>query len=254
MRTKLLLLLITFILINFVLAQSFCVDFDPPSAPSNLILIVSGNDIQLSWTPATDEPACSGISHYDIYRNSVFLTSVNGTNYLDTGLSYGIYTYTIYPWDLAGHEGTGISNSITISASGENGDNGNGNGGGGGGSSDISYWECGKWSECINKTQERVCEDIFGTKPNRTETRGCFPSFTPFEQGNETENITGMTQTTNFLTGAVTGIGNFAKSGAGALTLSVLVLTGAAVVTVLLRKKIGKKMFKESEAESAETL
>ena len=59
MRTKIFLLLITFLLINFVVAQSFCVDFDPPSAPTDLILTQSGNNIQLTWTPATDVPECS---------------------------------------------------------------------------------------------------------------------------------------------------------------------------------------------------
>ena len=54
------------------------------------------------------------------------------------------------------------------------------------------------------------------------------------------------------LTGAVTGIGNFAKSGAGALTLSVLVLVGAAVVIVLLRKKIAPRMKEEESGAESE--
>jgi len=120
---------------------------------------------------------------------------------------------------------------------------------GGSSGGDTTYWECGEWSECINETQERVCEDIFGTKLNRTETKTCFPSFIPSGQGNETGdiNINEEGQTTNFLTGAVTGIGNFAKSGGGILTLSILVLVGGAVFIVLLKKRFAKKLSGETE-------
>src|SRR5271157_5763563 len=91
--------------------QEICIDFTPPSAPSNLILTASGNNIQLSWDAATDTPSCSGIAYYEIFRNSVFLTNTNGsiTNYLDNNLQYGTYSYTVYAVDLAGHnEGIGI--------------------------------------------------------------------------------------------------------------------------------------------------
>jgi len=103
-----------------------------------------------------------------------------------------------------------------------------------GGGSSSSYWECGEWSECINKTQERVCEDIYRTKLNRTETKKCFPSFIPFEQGNETGNITDISQTTNFLTGAVTGIGNFAKSRIDIIIF--ISLIGILIIVFVIRR------------------
>ena len=234
-----------------------CIDKDPPSLMnSSLTLTATNNNINLNWIAATDIPDCSGIDYYDIWGSDngidfIKIANTSETNYIDVSLSYGkTYYYMIHAFDLAGHnEGEeALSNSFYLSSP-TNGPSP------GGGSSDISYWKCEEWSECINGTQKRVCEDIFETESNRTETKECFPDFVS-SQNNKTiilDKNQESSSSTNFFTGAVTGIGNFAKSGAGALTLSILVLTGLAVVTVLLRKKIGKKLSKEPESESVET-
>lgn len=226
-----------------------CIDKDPPSLMnSSLTLTATNNHINLDWIAATDIPNCSGIDYYDIYKstngvNFSLIANTSDITYIDTSLSYGkTYYYMIHVFDLVGHieSEEALSNSLYLSSP-TNGPSPSG--GSGGGSSDISYWQCEEWSECINGTQKRVCEDIFETEPNRTETKECSSDFVS-GQNNETISLDEnqeSSSSTNFFTGAVTGIGNFAKSGAGALTLSVLVFTGLAVVIVLLRKKMEKK-------------
>ena len=225
------------------LAQ-ICIDKDPPSSPSNLTLIISGNNIELGWDPATDIPECSGISHYDIYRgfnegNLTFISNTTTTNYIDVGLSPGTYIYTIYAIDLIGHnEGIGISRGITFGAVSPTG------GGGGGGASITSFWECGEWSECINGTQERTCEDINEFESDRTEIRSCIPSFVSLEGEEETPTETEETQPTPpgffaTITGAVTG---FVSTGTGMVSLFfvVLIIAGVGVVIFLRRGSLTK--------------
>lgn len=239
MKTKIFLLLITFLLINFVAAQGeFCVDFDKPEwpEPTNFILNSSGNNIQLTWTPATDIPNCSGISHYDIYRSlnggsSGYIARATELTYTDLGLDYGAYTYTIYPWDLAKHEGVGISKKILLSEVSPV------LSGGGGRSS--SYWECGEWSECINETQERTCVDIKGISSDRTETRECIPEFISTEERNETEEIITETIPQGFfatITGAV--VGTLGTGGTIVASIFVIAIVALAIVfSVRGRKK-----------------
>ena len=230
MKTELFLILITSLLINFAAAQSFCVDFDAPSAPSNLILTESNGNIQLSWDAATDIPDCSGISHYDIYRgfnggNLNWIANTPNTNYLDEGnFPGGTYTYIIHAWDLVGHwEGDGVLNTITIGIS----PSPVSPGGGGGRSS--SYWECGEWSECINETQERTCEDISRLQQvDRVETRECFPEFIPLGEGEEEETLITEESPAGFfatITGAVVGtLGTGGTIFAGMFIVAIIAL------------------------------
>jgi LPXTG-motif cell wall-anchored protein len=241
-------LFLAIFLIGFVTAeQMICIDFDAPSAPSNLILSGDGNSINLNWDAATDTPNCSGISHYDIYRstdetNFIFLSETEDTELTNGNLEYGTYSYMIHAWDLAGHnEGTGISATITLSEETGNGGNPGGNTGGGGSSiADDSEWECREWSECTNGTQERICEDILRNAVNRTETRECSPDFLASEQGNNIFSIgDNEIQDTGFITGAVTGVTNFAKTGKGKIIFvfaGLIAITGMGVIVVNRRK------------------
>ena len=240
---KILLIFALGFLFSFVGAQSFCVDFDPPSAPSNLILTQSNGNILLTWGEATDEPSCSGISHYDIYKNSVFLISVDETNYLDADeFPDGTYTYTIYAFDLVGHnEGIGISNSITISSTTTNGKTPSSGGGGSRSSDDFSYWQCKEWQECIEGIQQRTCTDLSKNLPDRTETRTCTPDFIPLGNENkkiETTHLNQESSSTNFLTGAVTGATDFAKTQKETISVFAfaLMIIGAFVFIKLKRK------------------
>lgn len=238
MKTKIFLLLITFLLINFVVAQGeFCVDFDKPEWPesTNFILNSLGNNIQLTWTPATDIPNCSGISHYDIYRSlnggsSGYIARATELTYTDLGLDYGTYIYTIYPWDLAKHEGVGISKTITLGGSTPSGRRGG---------SSSSYWECEEWSACINETQTRTCIDITGILSDRTETKECFPEFISTREGNETEEIVTETTPPGFfatITGAV--VDTLGIEGTVVVSIFVIAIVALTIVfSVKGRKK-----------------
>jgi peptidoglycan hydrolase-like protein with peptidoglycan-binding domain len=98
----------------------------------------SQSQIDLSWTPSTDNIAVIG---YTIYRNGAFLGTTANTTYIDTGLSAGTtYTYTIDAFDLAGNV-SGLSapasattqSAPSVGTGGSSGGSGGGGGGGGGG-------------------------------------------------------------------------------------------------------------------------
>ena len=79
-------------------------DVTPPSPPYGLhALATSTSEIDLSWSPATDNVAVAG---YQIYRNSAYLGSGNGTSttYQDTGLSPSTqYSYWVVAVDEVGN-------------------------------------------------------------------------------------------------------------------------------------------------------
>ena len=120
-------------------------------------------------------------------------------------------------------------------------------GGGGSGGGIDNFFSCGDWGECINETQTRVCVEVGGSLPDRIESRDCYPEFEPlsFEGTSSTEEITEdneETQFTGFLTGAVIGVTDFAKTGKGAgLIFASLVIVGGAVVMVIQKRKYSKK-------------
>lgn len=249
-----LILFIGIFLISFASAEGIgkiCVDLDPPTWPENSslsLIVINGNNIQLTWTAATDIPSCSGIDHYNIYRSTDGTTfppiGISQTNtYTDSGLLSGkTYYYIIHAEDLVGHnESLGISNTITLGVVSPPP-----SGGGGGGA--ITYWECGEWGDCINGTQERICTDIHKLELNRTETRGCFPEFIPTGQKSEVnETITSSTTTPGFfagITGAVIG-----ALGTGG-SIAVLVFVVLVVLLAVLAARQSKVEAKAEESSS----
>lgn len=120
---------------NFVMAYGeFCVDFDAPSAPSNLTVSGAVGNILLTWDNATDEPSCSGIDYYNISRNNVFLGSVTSLNFIDTDstLTQGNYNYTVFAVDKVGHnKGDSRINEVKLTKDEETGTINVGGGGGG---------------------------------------------------------------------------------------------------------------------------
>ncbi len=87
------------------------IDVDPPSAPSSLVAIpVSAQQIDLSWTAASDNVAVAG---YQIFRDLTPLTTVAGTSYSDLGLTPDTqYSYEVVAFDAAGNNST-PSNTAT---------------------------------------------------------------------------------------------------------------------------------------------
>jgi hypothetical protein len=130
---KILSSLICILLITFISAgTSICIDLDAPEAPTQLEITGTVNNILLTWNIPFDEPSCSGIDYYQIYRNSEFINSTTQLSYTDNS-GYGSYTFEVLAVDLAGNKGANISKQLSLTAPNSGG--GGGSSGGGGGSS-----------------------------------------------------------------------------------------------------------------------
>jgi len=79
------------------------IDNLPPSVPTNLTAnTVSTSEIDLSWSPSTDNV---GVSNYWVYRDSALIGSSATTNYNDTSCSPGTnYSYQVSARDGAANE------------------------------------------------------------------------------------------------------------------------------------------------------
>ena len=83
--------------------SAFISDTTAPTAPANLgATTISGSEIDLSWTPSSDNV---GVVGYDIFRNGALLASVgNVTTYADTTVAaHSSYTYQVRARDAAGN-------------------------------------------------------------------------------------------------------------------------------------------------------
>jgi len=129
-------LIICIFLISIVNAVPVCIDLDHPSAPTNLVLSGSVNNVQLIWNAAIDIPECSGIAYYTIYRDEakIGITSFNTLNFIDDSVSYGTYAYRVSAVDKVNHEGAYVEGTITLTAP-----SGGGPGPTGGGLSGLYY-------------------------------------------------------------------------------------------------------------------
>ena len=152
-----------FLLMGFAMAHGeFCIDFDSPSAPSNLSVSGEVGSILLEWAAASDEPDCSGIDYYNITREREWIGQVDGDvlRFVDNAsLGVGWYNYTVYAVDLVGHNvGAAVKSKVVLVKKG----NGPVYVGGGGGSSSRCYedWVCGEWGECVGGYKERECLDM----------------------------------------------------------------------------------------------
>ena len=77
-------------------------DTTAPSVPTISATAVSGSQINLSWTAATDN---IGVAGYRLYRGSTLLIDTTARTYSDTGLTQGTtYSYTVLAYDAAGNK------------------------------------------------------------------------------------------------------------------------------------------------------
>ncbi|MDO8646873.1 MAG: LamG-like jellyroll fold domain-containing protein [Candidatus Diapherotrites archaeon] len=78
-------------------------DTQAPSVPAGLAAIaISQTQVNLSWTASTDNV---GVAGYNIYRNSIMVSSSIATSYSDAGLTAGsAYNYAVSAFDAAGNE------------------------------------------------------------------------------------------------------------------------------------------------------
>jgi chitodextrinase len=89
------------------------VDGAPPTAPANLKGSVKPKSITLTWSASSDNV---GVTGYQVYRNSVLLTTVTGLSYKDNTVTRGtVYIYYVKARDAAGNV-SGASNSVTVTA------------------------------------------------------------------------------------------------------------------------------------------
>ncbi len=94
--------------------REFIGDITPPTAATNLTATAhSGLEVDLSWTPGTDDVAVSG---YDLYRNGQLVTSIPaGSGYADkTVAPLTGYTYQLISKDAVGNT-SGFSNPAAVS-------------------------------------------------------------------------------------------------------------------------------------------
>lgn len=177
MKINFLFIILLLNLIFISAEQNICVDFDKPSPPQNLIIKKSGADVVLNWNSANDEPECSGIQKYDIYKNGNYLVSVSNTNYIDKNSANTNSEYIIHAIDKAGHnEGNGIFKEYTFQSN--TGSSSSSSGGSSKSSSsdynneEIIYF-CLAWENCLNGKQKRLCYDLNENAPDKYETRNC---------------------------------------------------------------------------------
>jgi len=106
------------------------VDSAAPSVPTNLSAsAISTSQIDLTWTPSTDNV---GVAGYRIYRDGTQVATSTAASFSDTGLSASTtYAYTVAATDAAGNvSGPSASASATTSAAPSGGGSGGGTGGG----------------------------------------------------------------------------------------------------------------------------
>jgi chitodextrinase len=91
-------------------------DTAAPSAPTNLTAIAVGStQVNLSWTPSTDN---IGVTGYDVYRNGVRVGSSTTPSYADAGLEPSTqYCYVIKAYDAAGNVSPASSQACTVTGS-----------------------------------------------------------------------------------------------------------------------------------------
>ena len=237
MKRYFLFLLIAVFIISFTSAgglTKICIDKTPPSAPSNLEVTISGDDVTLTWEASTDIPECSGVDYYVVLKDGNNI----GTSYLlsfqDINVNPGNYSYSVYAVDKIRHNsGPAIKNDVII----EEVEGKKKVRGGGGSSSYICEpnWECTEWSECSNELRTRNCHN----------TNNCAYSYNkPIERTDceTTFNLEGISLTKpseegffSIMTGAaIGGVTNFAKSGLGAFVFVILIVGATGMISFRL--------------------
>jgi chitodextrinase len=102
--------------ISFSASDGSTTDTSAPSTPTNLSAVgVSPSQINLSWTPSTDNVLVTG---YKIFRNSVQVGTSPSNSFSDTGLNSNTsYSYSVAAFDAAGNV-SGQSLTATASTGG----------------------------------------------------------------------------------------------------------------------------------------
>ena len=87
-------------------------DIISPSPPKNLIVVVSGKSVLLSWDASTDNV---GVKGYAIYKNENNLANVTGTSYADSSIIEGeSYNYYVQAFDQEGNQEKSSVQTVTV--------------------------------------------------------------------------------------------------------------------------------------------
>ncbi len=98
-----------------VITTPIVADVTPPSAPTNLVATLAGDDVALSWTASTDNV---GVVAYVIERDGADIATSTTTSYLDPDRPpSATHRYVVYAEDAAGNRSVG-SNIVTITIPG----------------------------------------------------------------------------------------------------------------------------------------
>jgi hypothetical protein len=95
-------------------------DTSPPTMPANLkAAALNANQVQLSWSPSSDNVAVTG---YDVLRGGNVIGTATGTSYLDNTVSPSTqYSYTVEALDAAGNiSGPSAPATVTTPAASAN--------------------------------------------------------------------------------------------------------------------------------------
>jgi chitodextrinase len=87
---------------NFTASDSLSTDTTPPSIPANLSAnAVSSSEIDLTWSPSTDNVAVAG---YQVFRDTAQIATTTSAKYFDKAVAAGVqYTYAVAAFDAAGN-------------------------------------------------------------------------------------------------------------------------------------------------------
>jgi chitodextrinase len=90
-------------------------DTSAPSVPGSLAgAAVSNTQINLTWSPATDNV---GVTGYYVYLNDAVLAKVTGTSFSHTGLTAGsTYSYRVSAFDAAGNNSAWTATPVSVQA------------------------------------------------------------------------------------------------------------------------------------------
>ncbi len=97
-------------------------DTEAPTAPTNLTASnTTSSAVTLSWDASTDNVAVAG---YNVYQNSIFITTSNTTTYTMSGLTPETsYNFTVYAKDTANNTSQ-VSNTLTVTTLADSPSNG----------------------------------------------------------------------------------------------------------------------------------
>lgn len=203
-----------------------CIDKISPSAPGSLVL---SNNVAVSWSAATDQPDCSGVEYYKVYRGNALIGTATSTSFNDGPLADGTYTYKVSAVDRAGNEGPFATNSITIgSAQGGSTDTGGSGGGGGGGGGSG-----GSGGSAAQQTTTNTIENEQPPQDDFSGGQGSGEQNIPQNTNEDTNDITGTTENAAGDNGVNPAFGGLAGMLVGSIT-SPAGIAGIVVIIILI--------------------